>query len=139
MQPTQNPTEQSMASPKSPSKKGIILLAGLLLTVIAAAVAWLSWMAISDRNDEETPPAAVTITSGGFSPSTIVVKKGGDIVWMNEDTKPHSITGDQEDLGLKTPEPIEQGESYSFVFDETGTYTYHDPTDPTFRATVVVE
>lgn len=140
MQPTQDSTEQSMVpSRKGSSNKGIVILAGLLLVVVVAIVAWLSWTAINDRNDEETPPATVTITSGGFSPSTIVIKKGSDVMWTNEDTQARAIVGDQEALGLKTPEPLGQGESYSFVFDDAGTYTYHDPTKPALKATVVVE
>jgi plastocyanin len=111
----------------------------ILGVVLVGGVAWLSINAVKDRDEQETASAKISITPNGFDPATITIKKGTDVTWTNNSAQSRSIVGDQENSGLGTGQPIDQGSSYSFVFDKAGTYTYHDPQQPSLKGTIVVE
>lgn len=137
MEPMQTPKLET-----TPPRKQKSTLLGILAIVLAigviAIVGWLTWSAWNDRNDEETPAAAVNITTEGFVPSTIQIKKGSDVTWTNRDSNARSLQGDDEGLGLET-KSLTQGNAYSFMFEDSGTFTYHDPLNPAVKGTVVVE
>lgn len=90
-------------------------------------------------------PAQVSITSSGFIPATISIKAGQAIVWTNSDTKTHEVASDPYPndnalAGFVDKQPLNQTETYSFIFDKAGTYTYHDTLNPyKFHGTVIVK
>ena len=120
------------------------LIAAILLVIIGVA----SVLLIRDQNKQSTqaePVATVQITESGFVPETIKIKQGQSITWTNTDGKLHQVAADPYPTHSKLPsfvseESLAQNESYTFSFDTAGTYTYHDPLNPTtFKATVIVE
>ena len=91
------------------------------------------------------PSAQVVITKDGFSPETITVRRGTQVTWTNEDRNPHQIASDPHPAhknlpGFDSPEPLLLKESYSYTFEKTGTFTYHDHLNPLkLKGTVIVE
>lgn len=87
----------------------------------------------------------ITITKNGFEPATVKIKKGQTVEWVNEDVKDHQIAPDPHPAHTSLPalaetDPIESEESMSFIFEQTGTYTYHDHLNPLkFKGAVIVE
>lgn len=87
----------------------------------------------------------IKVTSKGFEPQTITVKKGTTVNWINEDTKPHQIASDPHPTHANLPElnsglPLGDDEVYTFTFDKTGEFTYHDHINPfKFKGTVIVQ
>ena len=76
-----------------------------------------------------------------YIPSLIVIEKGKQVTWVNEDSAFHSITSgfygaatDLFDSGYLDP-----FESYTLTFDETGTYDYFCTLHPWMKGQVVVE
>jgi amicyanin len=69
--------------------------------------------------------AAVEIRDFAFSPSTLKVKKGTKVTWTNQDSTRHDVasTSDSPLKGLAGP-LLAKGQSYSFTFNEVGTYKY---------------
>jgi plastocyanin len=57
-----------------------------------------------------------------FQPKTLTVKKGTTVVFVNLDTAKHTVT---EDDGKFNSKDVLPGESFSFTFNETGTFPYH--------------
>lgn len=84
----------------------------------------------------------VEITNFAFSPADVTVSPGTEVVFTNLDSAPHTVTAGSDaapmpevfDSGL-----LEQGESFSFVFDEAGTFAYFCERHPPMEATVTVE
>ncbi len=66
----------------------------------------------------------VSIKDMAFSPSAITVKKGSTVTWTNQDGAPHNVIETDGRAGANSP-TLEQGQSYSFTFSETGTFHYH--------------
>ncbi|MCK9306394.1 MAG: hypothetical protein M0P17_02585 [Methanoculleus sp.] len=75
------------------------------------------------------PPAAVvadetiSITDGGFAPSSITVPSGTTVGWTNDGEMNQTVSG-TGDLGFFDSGLLEPGESFSYTFRATGNYTY---------------
>lgn len=78
----------------------------------------------------------VTITDGGFSPSTLEVDVGDTITWVNEGQIPHQIASDA--LGFETSPMIQPGQAFFQTMIEPGTFEYVCPPHPTMLGTIIV-
>lgn len=86
----------------------------------------------SERPSANPSSARVIINaSGNFSPKTVTVKKGGIVTWVNQSpfeiwpaSAPHPVHTNYP--GFDAQKGIANGETYSFTFDKTGTWNYHN-------------
>jgi plastocyanin len=73
-----------------------------------------------------TAPAPQTVTiemiNTSFSPSSVQVKAGTTVVWVNKDPAEHSTTSDS---GLWDSGLMAQGATFSYTFTQPGTYQYY--------------
>jgi len=104
---------------------------------------------IQKSTNTSTPAPVATsrveITANGFSPSSIKVKVGDTVTWTNNDSAPHwpataahpthTVYPGSDITKCKTAaqgtifdacKGLNQGESYSFKFDQKGDWKYHD-------------
>ena len=77
----------------------------------------------------------VSIQDFSFSPGQITVAPGTTVTWVNKGPSPHTTTADDGSWDSGT---LQQGEDFSFTFDQPGTYTYHCSIHPDMTATVKV-
>ena len=77
-----------------------------------------------------TPAAPVTpskvdvkVLADTFEPADARVAVGGTVTWTIDSLSPHSIAADDESF---TSDLLHKGETWTFTFDEPGTYAYHD-------------
>ncbi len=91
----------------------------------------------------QTEGQTVTVTAGGFNPSTITIKAGTKVTWINKsgavisiNSNPHPIHTDYSPLNLGT---VQDGASVSLTFDKPGTYGYHNHLNPSQTGTIVVQ
>lgn len=80
---------------------------------------------------------AVTIQNFAFSPASLTIKKGETVTWTNKDSAPHQIVSDT--AGKFQGPSISSGQTYSFTFNETGTFAYHCSIHPMMKATITVQ
>lgn len=64
----------------------------------------------------------VLVDNFAFSPGVVTVQKGSTVVWINKETAKHTVTADDE---LFNSETMSVGVSFSFTFNETGTFPYY--------------
>jgi plastocyanin len=78
----------------------------------------------------------VEIKDFAFGPTTLTVKVGDTVTWINNDVTGHSATADDGsfDTGV-----MSQGESGSYTFTEAGTYGYHCTPHPNMKGTIIVQ
>jgi len=100
----------------------------------------------------------VTITSLGFSPNSLTIKVGETVTWTNQDTSPHwpasvihpfhtNYPGSdinkcgttEESTIFDACDSLSQGDSYSFTFNNAGSWEYHDHFQPGLKGTIVVQ
>jgi len=80
-------------------------------------------------------------TDNCYIPSKIIVIKGDSVTWVNEDAAFHSVTSgfydaptDLFDSGYMDPY-----QSFSYIFDETGTFDYYCTLHPWMKGQVIVK
>jgi plastocyanin len=77
---------------------------------------------------------AVTIDNFAFSPATLKVKIGQQVTWTNKQGVPHTVTADDGAFD----HPMPSGATFSFAFDQAGTFAYHCKIHPSMHATIMV-
>ena len=85
----------------------------------------------------------IKMTSDGFSPEAITIKKGETVTWVNEDKDFHWPASNLHPTHLIYPEfdprePVAPGETWSFQFDRIGKWRLHDHLRPRYTGTVEV-
>lgn len=134
-------------------KKLVAVIAVIVIIVIA-------WLAFGSKNNEtgnsnqpastnhtsqnqspanSTPEATnqVTINNFAFTPADITVKKGTKVTWTNQDSTTHTVTEADGKTGPDS-QTLANGQSYSFTYDQTGTFSYHCSIHPEMTGTVTV-
>lgn len=99
---------------------------------------------VPSREILQIAPAEVIISSKGFSPQTVKIKKGQAVEWTNKDRAQHQLVSDNYSAKNKTgfagQGPLKFSEEFLFTFFETGTYGYNDKLNSEgFRGIVIVE
>lgn len=82
-----------------------------------------------------TGSASVNITNFAFNPAPLSVKRGTTVMWTNNDTTSHTVTGGVGGPGSTT---INHGGTYHYTFTTTGIFPYHCGFHPSMTASVVV-
>jgi amicyanin len=78
----------------------------------------------------------VRIKGMRFEPSSITVKPGTTVTWIQEDGAPHTVTGSNNELQSDT---LTGGQRFSHTFSEAGSYNYACNFHPMMKGKVVVE
>ncbi len=78
----------------------------------------------------------ITIKNFAFNPSTITIKVGENVTWINEDSASHQV---KEDAGLFESSTLGTGQSYTYIFTTAGTYNYICTIHPSMKGKVIVE
>ena len=103
-----------------------LLCATILVGTVAGARVWA----------EAPTPATVVIQNFMFAPTTLTIKNGSPVTWVNNDDEPHSVVSD---TGLFRSGGLDTGERYSFRFDKPGTYHFTCSIHPRMVGTIVVQ
>ena len=107
-------------------KRRLLLLAALSLvaTMILAAPA-----AAQGQN------VTVYIRDFYFEPAQLQVEPGTTVTWVNEGAAPHTVTANNGAYDSGTLQP---GQSFSWTFNNPGTYGYYCAIHPSMTAAVTV-
>lgn len=149
MTPENQPTV-SKFSPPGRKPKLLVLIIILILIAVALVVVLGRQNKPAPTTNAPAPQAVaesiVTLNSDGLNPQSIKVNKNSKVTWINQDQKPHQIASDPHPTNSQLPglvsTTLTTGDSYSYVFTDSGTFTYHDHLDPlnsAFQGTVIVE
>ena len=76
----------------------------------------------------------VHIKNFAFDPASLDVKVGDTVIWTNNDDMAHSIV-----MGGVTSSILSKGDSFSFVFDKVGSYSYHCGIHPSMKGVINVK
>ena len=67
-------------------------------------------------------PVSVAIKSSTFVPGTAGISKGTTVIWTNDDGVQHTVTSVPQ--GAFDSGPIDPGKTYSYTFNQAGTFEY---------------
>ena len=111
--------------------KNTWLIAFLILVVL-----------ISGCTGQKTEPQPSTtdkvdIVGFEFDPATIAITKGTTVTWTNKDSAQHTVTEIKTNNGFSS-ETLNQGQTYTHTFNETGTFEYQCHLHPSMLGKVIV-
>jgi plastocyanin len=109
--------------------KNIWLIAFLILVVL-----------ISGCTGQKTEPQPSTtdkvdIIGFAFDPANIAITKGTNVTWTNKDSAQHTVTEINNAFSSGT---LNQGQTYTHIFNESGTYEYQCHIHPNMKGKVIV-
>lgn len=144
MNPTQQPEQpvpQLNQSGGTGNTKKTLTVIGVIALLIAAGAAIWWYVQNQAATPDQQEESSVSITTEGFSPNTIKIKPGQEVTWSNDSSDARELKADTESLPeFGGAESLAAGDSYTYIFDEAGTYNYYDATSPdTHSGTVIVE
>lgn len=86
---------------------------------------------------DETTGTAVTIENFTFSPDTLTVPVGTEVTWANRDDIPHTVTSNDKTTFASSL--LDTGDTFSFIFNNAGTFDYFCSVHPMMTAKVIVQ
>jgi plastocyanin len=110
-------------------RRSIVLAAGLLASILLGRDA----MSTAKPGESE-----VTIDNFSFTPAQLTVAPGTKVNWTNRDDIPHTITDAAAPRAFKSP-PLDTGDGFSYVFQNSGTYHYFCSLHAHMTGTIVVQ
>lgn len=102
---------------------------GLAVACVAASLGTLSAAAADE---------VIEVSAKGFMfrPTTVTVKAGTTVTWINLDEEPHTVSSD---AGLFRSSALDTRDRFSFTFDKPGTYHYICTIHPRMLGSVIVK
>lgn len=79
--------------------------------------------------------AKVEIVDFAYDPDPVTIEEGGKVIWINEDSAPHTATAEDGSFDTGT---LEEGKLKSESFKEPGAYEYVCSIHPDMHGTVEV-
>lgn len=136
-------------------KRILIIILVILLVVSGGIIAYKTWNSKFKQaqpgsketagkaleSDDFRYEAQVTIGKNGFEPSTITVKTGTRVFWVNSDNIKHTLIldpGSDEELHFGN-KVIEAGSGYGHSFFRAAHFSYHDGNNPSHTGKLYVK
>ena len=105
--------------------------------VRTAALAIVASLALGSTAVAGEPSASVVVAKEFmFSPATLTVAAGTTVTWSNRDEEPHTVVSE---TGLFRSAALDTNESFSFRFDQPGTYRFVCSIHPQMTGTIIVQ
>lgn len=88
-----------------------------------------------------TDPNAITIQGNAFQPAALTVKKGTTVTWTNKDSYAHTVTSgiSPNPNGTFNSNNVSANQTFSFKFDNTGSFDYFCMIHTSMKAKITVE
>jgi plastocyanin len=111
---------------------GLILVAVLLLGLTGCR----SSKTVSSTVASSTSGNSVSIANFTFTPGTLTVPAGTTVTWTNNDSATHRVASD---TGVFNSGDLPQNASFTFTFNNTGTFPYHCSIHTYMHGTIIVK
>ncbi len=95
----------------------------------------------NSSTNTNTDPNAITIQGNAFQPAALTVKKGTTVTWTNKDSYAHTVTSgiSPNPNGTFNSNNVSANQTFSFKFDNTGSFDYFCMIHTQMKAKITVE
>jgi len=76
----------------------------------------------------------INIQNFAFEPSVLTIEKGATVTWMNSDSAPHQIKSTNFNSNQ-----LSKGQTFSFAFNDAGTFDYFCSIHPSMVGKIIVQ
>ena len=112
------------------------------LATVATPQAILTTGSVSPTIRNQVSDNTIRINKKGFDPARITVPVGSTVRWVNEDSTAdpglYNPTHRIALVNIKDSPLLSPGQSWSWIFDQQGSYDYSDMIHPALTGTVIV-
>lgn len=107
-------------------------------TATTAATSNATTSIATSSPNPSTSAASQTVVMQGFTfqPASITIQTGASVTWRNDDSVSHQIVSNTNAFSSPV---LNAGGSYTHVFDQAGTYSYHCGIHPYMTGTITVQ
>lgn len=113
-----------------------------LQATVATPLPVLTTQSVSPTVPNTVSDNTIRVNKKGFDPANITVKSGSTVRWVNDDsTADPALYNPSHRIALvniKDSQLLSPGQSWSWIFDQPGSYNYDDMIHPTLHGTVIV-
>lgn len=93
--------------------------------------------------EQDLNPLTVEYTDDGYIPNILEIKKGDNVTFINKSSRSMWVASDNHPTHTIYPEFDQKGlstlgETFTFTFEKSGTWEYHDHLNPRANGSVVV-
>ncbi|MCA9860190.1 MAG: cupredoxin domain-containing protein, partial [Thermomicrobiales bacterium] len=117
-----------------PEMRGMVIVDGTGTPAASPAASPVASGTAEPATQTAGATVEISIIDFAFEQASITVAPGTTIVWTNNGVAPHTVSGLPEESGT-----LEPGQSFSFTFDEAGTYGYLCAFHPQMAGQVIVD
>ena len=124
----------------------------MVLTIITGITLFSQNSFTNDDKSENNPKSDIVMstkvsrpgcekTDSCYKPSKFLIEKDHSVTWINQDVAFHSVTSGFYDMpsGLFDSGYLGPSESFTFIFDYSGTYDYFCTLHPWMNGQVIVK
>jgi plastocyanin len=108
----------------------------LLLPYLSALLLAAFTPGVSHADAAAASPTIVMAKDFMFAPASMTIAAGSTVTWTNRDDEPHTVVSES---GLFRSAALDTNESFSFRFDQPGTYHYACSIHPRMVGTILVQ
>lgn len=127
-------------------KKNILVAGGLLtLTLVGASCSNSNNQSVINSSVNNSTVSGPIINMGAeeFSPKQLTITAGTTVNFINSDTKDHWPASNPHPLhtdypGFDPKSAVKPGSSWSFVFNNSGTWAFHDHLNTQLKGVIIV-
>jgi len=121
--------------------KNKIYMVVLTITLIVFAVNCKSSSEITETSPGNNSTNEVSVRDSSFSPGTLTISVGTTVTWTNNGSAVHTVTsGDRGNpSGLFDSGDMNNGNTFQFTFNNTGTFPYHCIYHNGMNGTIIVQ
>lgn len=107
-------------------------------TATTAATSNATTSIATSSPNPSTSAASQTVVMQGFTfqPASITIQTGASVTWRNDDSVSHQIVSNTNAFSSPV---LNAGGSYTHVFDQAGTYSYHCGIHSYMTGTITVQ
>jgi plastocyanin len=110
--------------------KNVLIVLGVIVVIVIAYFGirslyksnYNSPVSTSSTSSTAVATASVNISNFAFDPNDISVTKGQTVTFTNNDSTTHTVTSD---TGVFNSGNLAPGKTFSYTFNDTGTFSYH--------------
>jgi plastocyanin len=102
---------------------------------MSAMFALLALTALEKTAAAGPPTADIKIDNFSFTPPTLTVKAGTQVIWTNGDDIPHTVVSEDNSFKSKA---LDTDDKFTFTATKPGTYSYYCSIHPKMTGKLVV-
>ena len=126
-----------MTRRNSKKRMGILLASGLVVLFTLLIFGISCYQSTPAPTPSPTPTITeVEISGFAFVPATITIPVGTTVTWFNKDSVAHTVSSRE---GVFDSGNLSGGATFSYTFDQNGSFEYYCKIHPYMNGEVIVE